>query len=166
MDPCSWWGYNACACLCLRHLPIAGAIHPHARLYATWGNFSMQDSPSLLQLTNTSVLLNMALSGGGILASRASMVSVVAGTVALNRALHDGGGLSCQGCNLLRSISLFRKNEAMQVGRLSHCSETVLSCRTDATSAANPVARCPKTLWLKANYCPCVGSWHVCPAWR
>lgn len=49
------------------------------------------------------------------MASGASKVSIVAGSVAFNRALRNGGGLSCQGCSLLRSISLFRRNTAMQV---------------------------------------------------
>eukprot|EP00892_Ulva_mutabilis_P007624 jgi/Ulvmu1/5233/UM022_0026.1 len=97
------------------------------------GGGILHSSPSLLQLTNTSVLLNMAVSGGGIMASAAVKVSLVGGSVTFNRALHNGGGLSCQGCHLLRSISLFRSNTAMQGGGIfvRHGSEVSGSAGTE-----------------------------------
>lgn len=49
------------------------------------------------------------------MASSGSKVSIIGGSVAFNRALRDGGGLSCQNCDLLRSVSLFHSNRALQV---------------------------------------------------
>lgn len=52
------------------------------------------------------------------MASSASKVSIIGGSVAFNRALRDGGGLSCQSCDLLRSVSLFHRNLALEVSGL------------------------------------------------
>jgi hypothetical protein len=78
-------------------------------------NATLQGSASLLSISSSKLMANVAAAGGGVHLGLRSAGSVMGGSIVANTAIRQGGGIKCLDCALLRVVGLLKHNRAREV---------------------------------------------------